>query len=55
MGPVSTTYTVHPDTITALRSHTGKSVKLSMFTSDKLMKSEIMSAVARLPSFGCAS
>ncbi len=35
-------YAVHPDTIVALRSHTGKSVKLAPFTSDKPGKSEIM-------------
>ena len=35
-------YAVHPDTISALRSHTGKSVKLVPFTSDKPGKSEIM-------------
>jgi len=35
-------YAVHPDTISALRSHTGKSVKLATFTSDKPGKSEIM-------------
>lgn len=37
---------VHPDTITALRSHTGKSVKLATFTSDKPGKSEIMCRLA---------
>jgi hypothetical protein len=35
-------YAVHPDTISALRSHAGKSVKLATFTSDKPGKSEIM-------------
>jgi len=35
-------YAVHPDTIVALRSHAGKSVKLAPFTSDKPGKSEIM-------------
>jgi hypothetical protein len=35
-------YAVHPDTITALRSHTGKSVRVSTFTSDKPGKSEII-------------
>ena len=35
-------YAVHPDTISALRSHTGKSVKLVPFTSDKPGKSEII-------------
>ena len=35
-------YSVHADSITALRSHTGKTVKLATFTSDKPGKSEIM-------------
>jgi len=35
-------YAVHPDTIVALRSHAGKSVKLAPFASDKPSKSEIM-------------
>jgi hypothetical protein len=35
-------YAVHPDTITALRSHAGTSVKLATFTSDKPGKSEII-------------
>jgi hypothetical protein len=35
-------YAVHPDTITKLRSYSGKSVKLAPFTSDKPGKSEIM-------------
>ena len=35
-------YAVHPDTITALRSYTGKTVKVMPFTSDKPGKSEIM-------------
>jgi hypothetical protein len=39
-------YAVHPDTITTLRSHTGKSVKLTTFTSDKPGKSRSC-AVAR--------
>ena len=35
-------YAVHPDTITALLSHVGVSVKLAKFTSDKPGKSEII-------------
>ena len=35
-------YAAHPDTITALRSYTGKTVKVTPFTSDKPGKSEIM-------------
>jgi hypothetical protein len=35
-------YAVHPDTITSLRSQTGKAVKLAPFTSDKPGKSEII-------------
>ena len=35
-------YAVHPDTITALRSYTGKTVKVTPFTSDKPGESEIM-------------
>jgi hypothetical protein len=35
-------YSVHPDTITALRSQAGTSVKLMPFTSDKPGKNEIM-------------
>src|SRR5919106_2148257 len=38
----ATQYAVHPDTITALLSHTGKTVTLAPFTSDKPGKSEIM-------------
>jgi hypothetical protein len=41
-------YAVHPDTITALRSHTGKTVKLAPFTSDKPGKSEIMCRAANM-------
>jgi hypothetical protein len=35
-------YAVHPETITALRSQTGRTVRLAPFTSDKPGKSEIM-------------
>ena len=38
----ATQYAVHPDTIITLRTHTGKTVTLAPFTSDKPGKSEIM-------------
>jgi hypothetical protein len=41
-------YAVHPDTISALRSYMGKSVKLAPFTSDKPGKSEVMCRAAAM-------
>jgi hypothetical protein len=38
----ATQYAVHPDTVATLRSHAGKSVKLTPFTSNKPGKSEII-------------
>jgi hypothetical protein len=39
-------YAIHPDTVTTLRSHAGKTVVLAPFTSDKPGKSEIMCRAA---------
>jgi len=41
-------YAVHPDTITALRAHTGKTVTMTDFTSDKPGKSEILCRAANM-------